>query len=401
MPNSEQLIKISSLILLSAKARRLKKAVLSKPIDKSLKKSVLTARIISKREALQIEFFHADNKATHKNLFIDELSDTELSKALCGYKQINLITSLGECELRVSSSGKATLLGDKKLSLALSSAENEAAISSEYALENNREKKRILNGSEPFLRLLGVSDENGRVFDKKQSKFKQINRFLELIRDCEDKLPSDSIRICDLCCGKSYLSFAAYHYFANIRGMSVSMTGVDLKPDVISDCSRIAKELSFDGLEFICGDVNEYEPSPPPSLVISLHACDIATDVVLCNAAKWRADVILSTPCCHHELNHAINCKELSFITDHSMLRQKLCDAATDALRLLRLEAQGYATSTAELIDPNETPKNVMLRAIRKKSFDPSSREAQLAKERYLNAKAFLCGEEKLSDYHF
>lgn len=401
MPNSEQLIKISSLILLSAKARRLKKAVLSKPIDKSLKKSVLTARIISKREALQIEFFHADNKATHKNLFIDGLTDESLSDALCGYSQINLITTLGECELRVSSSGKATLLGDKKLSLALSSAENEAAISSEYALENNREKKRILNGSEPFLRLLGVSDENGRVFDKKQSKFKQINRFLELIRDCEDKLPSDSIRICDLCCGKSYLSFAAYHYFANVRGMKVSMTGVDLKPDVISDCSRIAKELSFDGLEFICGDVNEYEPSAPPSLVISLHACDIATDVVLCNAAKWRADVILSTPCCHHELNHAINCKELSFITDHSMLRQKLCDAATDALRLLRLEAQGYATSTAELIDPNETPKNVMLRAIRKKSFDPSSREAQLAKERYLKAKAFLCGEEKLSDYHF
>ena len=391
----EKLIKISSLILLSAKKGLLKKTILSKPIDKTIQKTVLTKRQISKRDALQAETFHKDNKATHKNLFLDELYDEALCELLSEFKQINLITTVGECELRTSSSGKVALLNDKKLERALGIAEEQTE-----SLSNDREKKRILDGSEPFLRLLGVSDENGRVFDKKQSKFKQINRFLEIIRDCEDKLPGKSIRICDLCCGKSYLSFAAYHYFANVRNMEVSMTGVDLKPDVIEDCSKIARKLGFDGLEFICGDINDYSPAEAPSLVISLHACDIATDIVLTKAAEWKTDVILSTPCCHHELNHSINCPELEFISRHSMLRQKLCDAATDALRLLRLEAQGYVTTTIELIDPNETPKNVMLRAIRKKGFDLNSKEAQNAQDAYIKAKKFLCGND-ISKFHF
>ena len=183
--------------------------------------------------------------------------------------------------------------------------------------------------------------------------------------------------------------------------MKVSMTGIDLKQDVIEECTKIAKSLSFDGLEFICQDINDYVTDQAPSLVISLHACDIATDIVLNKAAEWKADVILSTPCCHHELNHSINCPELDFITRHSMLRQKLCDAATDALRLLRLEACGYVTSTIELIDPNETPKNVMLRAIRKKNFNENSKEALIAKENYLSAKKFLCGEDGITKYHF
>lgn len=397
MAHEEKLIKISSLILLSAEKHLLKKAVLSKPCDSTIQKTVLTQRLISKKEALQAETFHKDNKATHKNLFLDTLNELDLAELLCKFKQINLITAVGECELRTSSSGKTALLGDKKLENALFAAD----VVNTSVADNNREKQRILDGSEPFLKLLGVSDERGRVFDKKQSKFKQINRFLEIIRDCEDKLPSDSIRICDLCCGKSYLSFAAYHYFANVRKMNVSMTGVDLKADVIENCSRIAKDLGFDGLEFIQGDINAYTPDVLPSLVISLHACDVATDIVLCKASEWQTDVILSTPCCHHELNHSINCPDLEFITRHSMLRQKLCDAATDALRLLRLEAQGYTTATIELIDPNETPKNVMLRAIRNKNFKPNSKEAITAHEQYLKAKTFLCGEDTLSKFHF
>jgi hypothetical protein len=172
------------------------------------------------------------------------------------------------------------------------------------------------------------------------------------------------------------------------------MTGVDLKPDVIEHCNGVAKELGFDGLEFLCGDVRTYDSVPRPSLVISLHACDIATDFVLTKAAEWKTDVILSTPCCHHEMNHTIDCEALSFITDYSMLRQKLCDAATDALRLCRLEAQGYATVALELIDPDETPKNIMLRAVRKKSFSPDSPEAIQAWKRYTAAKEFLCGKD-------
>ena len=397
MEYNQHLLKVSSLILLSADKRMLKKAVCSKPSDKTLVKTVITLKSIGGAPALQAELFHKDNKATHKNFPLSAISAEALAEFLSDYMQINLICDGADCEYRLSSSGKSVVINDKRVERALAAA---TAASSDFE-GNNRRKKYILDGSEPFLRRLGVADENGRVYDKKQAKFRQINRFLEIIRDAEDKLPSDSIRICDLCCGKSYLSFAAYHYFSVVRGMKVSMSGVDLKPDVVEHCNEVARDLGFDGLEFICMDINDYNPSELPSLVISLHACDIATDIVLQKAAEWQTDVILSTPCCHHELNHNISCEALSFITEHSMLRQKLCDAATDALRLARLEAQGYATSTVELIDPNETPKNVMLRAFRRKNFSPESAEARAAQERYINAKKFLCGDKDTSGFHF
>lgn len=396
---NEHLLKICELILLSAKKNKLKKAIFSRSSDKTVQKSVISLKNISGKIALQAETFHKDNKATHKNLFLAEIAVDELVNIASSYMQINLICDGAECEYKCAASGKTVLLGEKKVERLLDEAKEEATICS--IGENNRKKKYILSGNEPFLRHLEVADENGRVYDKKQAKFRQINRFLEIIRDCEDKLPTDSIRICDLCCGKSYLSFAAYHYFANVRGMKVSMTGVDLKPDVVQRCNAVASDLGFEGLEFVCMDVNEYDPTVRPSLVISLHACDIATDIVLSKAAEWQTDVILSTPCCHHELNHNINCNELSFITDYSMLRQKLCDAATDALRLCKLEAEGYSTSTVELIDPNDTPKNVMLRAFRKKGFDKSSKEAITALERYTSAKNFLCGGNDTSLLHF
>ena len=175
------------------------------------------------------------------------------------------------------------------------------------------------------------------------------------------------------------------------------MTGVDLKPDVVEYCNSVAGKLGFDGLEFICGDVGLYDTEDHVHLVISLHACDIATDLVLKKAAGWGADVILSTPCCHHEMNHTLKCDALSFIADHSMLRQKLCDAATDALRLKRLEADGYAVCTLELIDPEETPKNIMLRALKKRDFKTDSPEARRYMEEYLAAKRFLVGDADVS----
>lgn len=401
MLTNQHLNSICGLIIEAAEKKIIKKAVCSKASDKSIKKSVITKKLIAKKSALQAESFLSDNKVIHRNIALDADAPSALLQFLSGYMQINLICEGGECEYRASSSGKTVLLGENKLKALLAAAPLSDENTDGVIEENNRKKSYILRGDEPFLRALGVSDQNGRIHDKKQSKFRQINRFLEIIRDSEDKLPSDRIRICDLCCGKSYLSFAAYHYFANVRGMQVSMSGVDLKEDVVEHCNSVSRSLGFSGLEFICMDINEYTPEELPSLVISLHACDIATDIVLHKAAEWKTDVILSTPCCHHELNHTISCEALSFITDHSMLRQKLCDAATDALRLARLEAEGYSTSTVELIDPNETPKNVMLRAFRKKNFDPESKEAKRASERYLKAKAFLCGNGDLSALHF
>ena len=384
--------KIVELISAAAEKSALKKAVLSKPADAANVKCTLTLRLVGGKTVLQAETLCADNKALHENIAPNDVN--RLCEVASAWAQINLFTTLGDCELRSSKKGKVTLIGGDKLARAL--AENDAP--SAKIESNNREKKYILSGNEPFLKLLDVSDENGRVRDKRQSKFRQINRFLELIRDCLSHLPSEGmLRICDLCCGKSYLSFAAYHYFTEVLGREVKMTGIDLKPDVVAYCNEVAQKLNFNGLEFLCGDVNKYVCNEHVHLVISLHACDIATDFVLNKATEWQADVILSTPCCHHEMNHTINCEALSFIAQHSMLRQKLCDAATDALRLKRLEACGYTVCALELIDPEETPKNIMLRALKRRNFDPTSPEAKRLQEEYLAAKAFLVGDKQVS----
>ncbi len=383
---SEELLE---LLLTAASTRALKKAVFSKSRISSTVKTVATLRHIAKNDCIQLETFHRDNKATHENLALDGDKVKERLAALIAESgQVNLLSTVGECEYRSSKSGKSVLLGGGKLSSALRNV-TEAPL---VLPGNNREKQYILSGEEEFLRLLGVSDKNGRVYDKKQSKFRQINRFLEQIRDVKAFLPKDEITVADLCCGKSYLTFASYYYLSEILGLKVTMFGADLKSDVIAYCEETARALGFDGLSFLCTDIRSYTPPTLPHLVISLHACDTATDLVLAKAVEWSADVILSTPCCHHELNHTLNCEALSFIAEHSMLRQKLCDAATDALRLKRLESEGYSVSALELIDPEETPKNIMLRALRQESFDPASPTAARLRAEYQAARAFLLG---------
>lgn len=378
-------VRLAELIALTVERGALRRVVLSKPDDPTVKRSELRQIMLSRGAALQLETFTADNKAYQRNLMLP-CGAEQLEPILAEYRQINLLTQAGDCEYRRSKSGNSVLLGADKLETALRLYRAAPA----ETQTNDRAKSHILGGDEPFLQLLGVSDARGRVYDKKQSKFRQINKFLEHIQQVERYLPLERIRICDLCCGKSYLSFAVYHYFCNVRGMEVSMTGVDLKQDVIEYCSQTAKKLDFDGLDFVCGDINDYHTDELPQLVISLHACDVATDVVLEKAADWHTPVILSTPCCHHELNHTLRCPELSFIADYSMLRQKLCDAATDALRLCRLESQGYMTAALELIDPEETPKNIMLRAILRRDFDPAGDEAAALRRRYEQACRFL-----------
>ena len=385
---------LRDLLLLAAEKQVMKKAVFSKCLDKEIKKAVLTLKTISGKDVLQLESFYSDNKAKHKNI---ELEDGETVSALIeGSGQINLITTLGDCEYKVAKSGKSTIIGGDKLSRALSSADGLGIEPIKRVIpgSNNKKKNYILSGDEPFLKLLEVSDKNGRVYDKKQAKFRQINRFLELVRDVEKNLPEGDLRICDLCCGKSYLSFAVYHYFAVIKGRRVKMTGVDLKRDVIEYCSSVAERLGFDGLEFLCGDVSLYNTDEHVNMVVSLHACDIATDIVLNKAVEWGADVILSTPCCHHEMNRLLDCDSLSFIADYSMLKQKLCDAATDALRLKLLEANGYETAALELIDPEETPKNIMLRGLRRHNFDKNSDKARALYGEYADIYRFLTGKE-------
>ncbi len=382
---SEKLISLSGLVVELFNSQALKKIVLSKPLSTDEIKSVLSPKIISGERVLQLETFSKDNKAYHRNIKCE--FEKELLSLFLGYLQINVVSAVGDMQYMCAKSGKETLLGDKKVKDNLSNVVSFQVTSQ----ENNAKKQYILNGDEEFLKKLGVSDENGRVRDKMQAKFRQINKFVEHIESVLDKLPKDSINIYDLCCGKSYLSFAVYHYFKNILKMNVNMVCVDLKADVIEYCSNLAKRIGFDDMEFVCGDIIAYEMKYKPHLVISLHACDIATDIVLNKASENEADVILSTPCCHHELNHKLNCPTLDFVARHSMLRQKMCDALTDALRLLKLESCGYRVDALELIDPEDTPKNIMLRAIKKKKLDMAKQEE--LKKKYEETRRFLLGE--------
>ena len=380
---NKAIYELIDLLLLSANKQALKKAVFSKPADATIIKMVMTVRRIGGECVLQAEYFHKDNKATHKNIPMNEAKDA-LADIITAYSQINLICTVGGCEYKTSKSGKSTIIGKDKLARALDAE----SVESVEIHSNNIKKRHILSGDEPFLKLLGISDANGRIYDKKQLKFRQINRFVEMIRDIEHELPRGEIFISDLCCGKSYLSFAVYHYFANVLGYKTKMVGVDLKPDVVKYCNEVAEKLGFVGLSFICGNILDFEAERAPDLVVSLHACDTATDIVLDKALMWQAKVILATPCCHHELNHTLNCPTLSFIAEHSMLRQKFCDAATDALRLKRLEANGYKTAALELVE--DAPKNIMLRAIKIKGADLSSPTYRKYAEEYETARKFL-----------
>ena len=372
--------------------------MLSKSTDANIIKTCVTARAVGGQTVLQLESFTRDNKALHENLSVSEGLE-RLYEVASGYSQINLICTSCECQLIRSKSGKVSVIGQGKVEALLTRSNGVSAVQTDT---NNRKKQYILNGNEPFLKLLGISEgSSGRVLDKKQAKFRQINRFLEHIRDIYKHLPeAGELYVLDLCCGKSYLSFAVYHYLNVVLGRRVRMIGVDLKEDVIEYCSDVASRLGFVGLRFYCADINrfEFDADRRPDLVLSLHACDIATDIVIDKAIALDARVILSTPCCHHELNHSLDCPTLGFIGRHSMLRQKLCDAATDALRLMRMELYGYAVDSLELIDPDDTPKNVLLRGIKKRSVRKDSEEFASRLGEYIRTRDFLYGGNADSD---
>ncbi len=333
---------------------------------------------------LQLETSLTEGRVAQENIRLSDIS-AGLVKYFDTFKHADLTDSTGTASLMISKKGAVTLLKKGKI------GEGEATVQ----LSNDRQKKRLLTGGESFLISLGVSDKNGRVHDKMQAKFRQICRFSEYIAEAERKLKRNGeLYVCDLCCGKSYLSFAAYHVLTEVLGRDVKMTCVDLKQSVMDYCSGIAEKSGMYGMEFICMNIDDFVPPKSPDLVISLHACDTATDIVLNFASRYRADAILSTPCCHHQMNREIDCPPLSFVTDRPILRQKLCDAATDALRLMKLEAEGYKTDATELIDPEDTPKNVMLRAHRRKNFDPASAEALRKAEEYRTVYRFMYGKD-------
>lgn len=234
-------------------------------------------------------------------------------------------------------------------------------------MSHDRSKRYILREGEPvdFLVSLGVQTPQGRIVKAKYDKFRQINRYLEFIEDILEKLPADrTIRIVDFGCGKSYLTFGMYYYLNRLQGRDIRVTGLDLKADVIDRCGQLAKELHYDGLCFRQGDISDYQGGEKVDMVVSLHACDKATDYALEKAVKWGADVILAVPCCQHELNRQIRCEELGPVLKYGLIKERIAALVTDALRAGLLEQSGYDTQILEFIDMEHTPKNILIRAV-------------------------------------
>jgi SAM-dependent methyltransferase len=236
-------------------------------------------------------------------------------------------------------------------------------------LTHNRNKNYILKEGTPisFLIELGVMSANGQIIAKKSDKFRQLNRFLEMIEDILPHLNTlKQIHIVDFGCGKAYLTFALYHYLHEMLGLKVEITGLDLKQDVVTYCQKVAKNLKFENLNFQLGDINQFNTEEKVNMMVSLHACDIATDAALEKAILWDTEVILSVPCCQHELFTQVKNEALNPLLKHGILKERFASLVTDAARVQILEIMGYQTQIMEFIDMEHTPKNLLIRAVKK-----------------------------------
>ena len=357
--------KLSEMLQSSAADGTFIRAVCSGRFDKTVKKCVYTPAKRKNGAVIAEERFMPDGKALHSFVECKNFADV-LAKESALYKQTDIFCGdFSACVLR-----------SKKGAVHISYGKGAKAPD-----ENKPDKNYILSPDKKydFLVLLGIQDKNGRIYDKKQSKFRQINRFLEIVKDASSSLPEKDLTVWDLCCGKSYLSFAVYYYFRYILDRQIVIYCVDRKEDVIKECTDYAEQLGWDGMKFICGDIFKVLPDKPAELVLSLHACDTATDMVLSEAVRRGAKVILSSPCCQHELAAQIKNDGLSYILREPILKQKLSVVITDALRCRLLYAGGYKVTTLEFIDPEDTPKNLMIRA--EKTYIPKKLRAAALKE--------------------
>lgn len=304
-----------------------------------------------------------EKQVLHQNLTADE-SIQFLLENLLSYKQVHFYTTEADYQILISKKEKQTLL-------------KKAPSKQGAALTHNRTKQYILEEGAPipFLVELGIMNASGRVYPQRQDKFRQVNRFLEMVEDVVGHLDvRRPLRVIDFGCGKAYLTFGLYYYLHVIKGYDVSLIGLDLKSDVIQTCQQLASGLNYKGLSFILGDINQYENQAPVDMVVSLHACDTATDAALEKAVAWQANVILCAPCCQHELFKQLENPLLEPLLKHGIFKERLTALVTDAARAQLLEVVGYQVQVIEFIDVEHTPKNLMIRAIRRK-------ESQLSKE--------------------
>ncbi|WP_054026654.1 class I SAM-dependent methyltransferase [Bacillus sp. FJAT-28004] len=315
-------------------------------------------RPIELKNGLFYQFeYHFANKVTHDNVAGPQAAERIIDLLQENYRQALVKTSEADVQLLFSKKGKAAIL-KKPPTGDLNKA----------SLQHNRQKQRILaeNQAAPFLVELGIMTPEGLVHAKKQDKYRQINRFLEMVTDVLAYLPTDrEITIVDFGCGKSYLTFALYHLLAVEQKRNINIIGLDLKADVIAFCSELAEKLGYDKLKFLVGDIAEYEELQAADMVVTLHACDTATDAALAKAVNWGASVIMSVPCCQHELFKQVSNDVLSPLLSQGLLKERFSALATDAARGTLLEVLGYKVQMLEFVDPEHTPKNLLIRAVR------------------------------------
>lgn len=309
---------------------------------------------------------YVGKKVIHSNLSGEEAVAFILLSINKNFKQCQMETVDKDFSILVSKKGKVTV-----------SKKNKKTAVKQADLSHNRAKKYLLEPGKPvdFLVDLGVMTQEGKIVNSKYDKFRQINRFLEFINDVLPELDKNrELTIIDFGCGKSYLTFAMYYFLKVLNGYDINVIGLDLKEDVIENCNRLAKKYGYEKLEFVMGNIADFTGTDKADMVVTLHACDTATDFALEKAVKWGAKVIMSVPCCQHEVNAQIKNEELAPILKYGILKERFSAIVTDAIRAEILESNGYDTQILEFIDMEHTPKNLLIRGIKtgKKDKDDS-----------------------------
>jgi SAM-dependent methyltransferase len=330
------------------------KVVVSNKMNKDVEYNKITfvLKEKNKKEYYQIEKY-TDKQVFHENIDVDTLGEKILEYVSSSYKQVAAWSTTTTFDLKISKKGKV-FLGKKK-------DDNTKQVNKSH----NKEKNYILKEGmiiEPLIDL-GVFTKEGKVVNSKYDKYKQINRFVEIIDDEIKKNDFEELTILDFGCGKSYLTFVLYYYFVEIKKINVKMIGLDLKEDVIKKCNDIAKQYNYENLHFELGDINGFKYNNKVDMVITLHACDTATDYALYNAIKWNSKMIFSVPCCQHEFNHQMKAESLSILTKYGIIQERVAALMTDSVRANLLECVGYKTQLLEFIDIAHSPKNLLIRA--------------------------------------
>ena len=344
----------------------LERVLMSNPADSGkISRSRIRPLLMKGRLVFQAEE-QAGKQAFHRNLDKDEAADYVTGLLEGSFRQAEITSGLGKALILVSKKGKVTVKVKRYPESVRIQPAGEPG--SPGSLSHNRKKHYILEEGipVPFLVDLGVMTKEGRVVNSRYDKYRQINRFLEFIEDILPNLDQDrESTIIDFGCGKSYLTFAMYYYLKELKGYPVRIIGLDLKEDVIEHCSRLGRQYGYEGLSFCHGDIASFEGVEKVDMVVTLHACDLATDYALEKAVNWGARVILSVPCCQHELNGQMENSLLRPVLQYGLIKERMAALYTDAIRAQVLEYRGYRTQILEFIDMEHTPKNILIRAVR------------------------------------